>query len=234
MLFVSDRYGLHSERPQGLRPCFLPRPAADDRVDLRVWVLTSSSNFASSLPFLCFCHHTTAFSRRLRPSPAGHESFRLINGPHFNLSNYSAIRPQLRRYTITVFSIKNQFYSYIARLPCPSRFRSLTYPLDQQNVKHHRSAAENVGSEKLQKDGELMSLDMLFVDHENTMIQGSIHHRRIPQFRASLEEGRIYTIHNFDVVPAYHRFKITTNTKSIRFTYTTTLQTDEKNASLNY
>ncbi|XP_010435094.1 PREDICTED: uncharacterized protein LOC104718961 isoform X2 [Camelina sativa] len=66
-------------------------------------------------------------------------------------------------------------------------------------------------------NGTLMSLDMLFLDEKENVIQGSIYHRRIAKFEDHLEEGKMYLISNFEVVPTYGYYKVTDNPFTIRF-----------------
>ncbi|XP_019091966.1 PREDICTED: uncharacterized protein LOC104742206 [Camelina sativa] len=70
-------------------------------------------------------------------------------------------------------------------------------------------------------NGTLMSLDMLFLDEKENVIQGSIFHRFIGKFKGHLEKGKMYLISNFEVVPTYGFYKVTDNPFTIRFMETT-------------
>ncbi|CAF1904530.1 unnamed protein product [Brassica napus] len=76
----------------------------------------------------------------------------------------------------------------------------------------------------INKGGELISVDMLFIDENSTMVQGSIPALRQLQFKNRLAEGSIYTLTGFDVVRRNPRFRLSDSTFSIRFNEGTELE----------
>ncbi|CAN8257813.1 unnamed protein product [Cochlearia groenlandica] len=69
-----------------------------------------------------------------------------------------------------------------------------------------------------------MSLELHLVDNKGFAVTASIHHRRIPYYIGSLREGEIYELNNFEVVPSYERYMVTTARHSLRFTDGTQLK----------
>ncbi|CAH8316387.1 unnamed protein product [Eruca vesicaria subsp. sativa] len=51
----------------------------------------------------------------------------------------------------------------------------------------------------VRKDGQFMSLDMLLIDENSTVIQGSVNVNRQFMFRQYLSEGSVYRLSGFDV-----------------------------------
>lgn len=76
----------------------------------------------------------------------------------------------------------------------------------------------------INKGGELISVDMLFIDENSTMVQGSIPALRQLQFKNRLVEGSIYTLTGFDVVRSNPKFRFSDSTFSIRFNEGTELE----------
>uniref|UniRef100_M4F735 Replication factor A C-terminal domain-containing protein n=2 Tax=Brassica campestris TaxID=3711 RepID=M4F735_BRACM len=74
------------------------------------------------------------------------------------------------------------------------------------------------------KGGELISVDMLFIDENSTMVQGSIPALRQLQFKNRLVEGSIYTLTGFDVVRSNPKFRLSDSAFSIRFNEGTELE----------
>ncbi|KAF8096421.1 hypothetical protein N665_0309s0047 [Sinapis alba] len=69
----------------------------------------------------------------------------------------------------------------------------------------------------VRKGGELMSIDMLFVDENSTLTQGSISANRQLRFRERLIEGSLYTLSGFDVTRNNPNFRLSDAPLSIRF-----------------
>ncbi|CAF1778622.1 unnamed protein product [Brassica oleracea var. botrytis] len=69
----------------------------------------------------------------------------------------------------------------------------------------------------VRKDGELMSLDMLLLDEQSTLIHGSINSSRVDTFRRWLSEGSVYSLSGFDVARANPKFRLSDSPVSIRF-----------------
>ncbi|XP_033144119.1 uncharacterized protein LOC103848292 [Brassica rapa] len=69
----------------------------------------------------------------------------------------------------------------------------------------------------VRKDGELMSLDMLLLDEQSTLIHGSINSSRVDTFRSRLSEGSVYSLSGFDVARANPKFRLSDSPVSIRF-----------------
>uniref|UniRef100_M4CL55 DUF223 domain-containing protein n=1 Tax=Brassica campestris TaxID=3711 RepID=M4CL55_BRACM len=75
----------------------------------------------------------------------------------------------------------------------------------------------------VRKGSELMSLDMLFVDENSTLTQGSISANRQLRFRERLK-GSLYTLTGFDVTRSSHNFRLSDASFSIRFNDGTSLE----------
>ncbi|KAH0908103.1 LOW QUALITY PROTEIN: hypothetical protein HID58_031424, partial [Brassica napus] len=69
----------------------------------------------------------------------------------------------------------------------------------------------------VRKDGELMSLDMLLLDEQSTLIHGSINSSRVDTFRRRLSEGSVYSLSGFDVARANPKYRLSDSPVSIRF-----------------
>ncbi|KAG2298749.1 hypothetical protein Bca4012_010244 [Brassica carinata] len=67
------------------------------------------------------------------------------------------------------------------------------------------------------KGGELMSIDMLFLDEQSTLIQGTMNTKRIPTYRPYLNEGSIYTLSGFDVTRSNNNYRLSDAPVSVRF-----------------
>nr|POE66483.1 replication protein a 70 kda dna-binding subunit b [Quercus suber] len=72
------------------------------------------------------------------------------------------------------------------------------------------------------KNRDFMSLDMVLLDEQGNHIHARIKDAFVHQFRESLQEGNIYYIRNFGVIPYQNDYKIVTNEHSIKF-YATTI-----------
>nr|VDD33264.1 unnamed protein product [Brassica oleracea] len=77
----------------------------------------------------------------------------------------------------------------------------------------------------VRKDGELMSLDMLLLDEQSTLIHGSINSSCVDTFRRRLSEGSVYSLSGFDVARANPKFRLSDSQVSIRFNDGTFLET---------
>lgn len=62
-----------------------------------------------------------------------------------------------------------------------------------------------------------MSLDMLLLDEQSTLIHGSINSSRVDTFRRRLSEGSVYSLSGFDVARANPKFRLSDSPVSIRF-----------------
>nr|VDD36846.1 unnamed protein product [Brassica oleracea] len=69
----------------------------------------------------------------------------------------------------------------------------------------------------VRKGGEPMSVDMLFVDENSTLMQGSVGANRQLRFRDRLSEGSLYTLTGFDVTRSNTNFRLSDAPFSIRF-----------------
>lgn len=74
----------------------------------------------------------------------------------------------------------------------------------------------------MRKGGELMSVDMLFVDENSTLTQASVGANRQLRFRDRLSEGSLLT--GFDVTRSNTNFRLTDAPFSIRFSEGTELE----------
>ncbi|XP_024013212.1 uncharacterized protein LOC112087536 [Eutrema salsugineum] len=70
----------------------------------------------------------------------------------------------------------------------------------------------------VKKGGELLGVDMLFLDEKSTVTQGSINVHCLNTFKHLLREGSIYTMRGFDVTRSNNNFKLCDSKFSIRFT----------------
>ncbi|CAH8387507.1 unnamed protein product [Eruca vesicaria subsp. sativa] len=68
------------------------------------------------------------------------------------------------------------------------------------------------------RSGELMSLNMLLIDENATLMQASIAAVRQLRFRQSLTEGSVYRLTGFDVTRRNPKYRLSDATLSIRFT----------------
>ncbi|KAL0688411.1 hypothetical protein Bca4012_088088 [Brassica carinata] len=76
---------------------------------------------------------------------------------------------------------------------------------------------EVLGSEKINKRGQLMSVEMLLVDEHSTLIQGSVPETIQLTFRGRLTEGSVYTLSGFNVTRSNPKFRLSDGPVSIRF-----------------
>lgn len=67
------------------------------------------------------------------------------------------------------------------------------------------------------KGGELMSLDMLFLDEQSTLIQRTMSATRRHTYRPYLSEGSIYSLSGFDVTRSNSNFRLSDASVSIQF-----------------
>ncbi|CAH8347879.1 unnamed protein product [Eruca vesicaria subsp. sativa] len=73
------------------------------------------------------------------------------------------------------------------------------------------------GSRNSRRSGELMSIDMLFVDENTTMMQATIVAARQRRFRQFLKEGSVYSLTGFDVARSNTKYRLSDAAISIRF-----------------
>ncbi|KAF2559494.1 hypothetical protein F2Q68_00015979 [Brassica cretica] len=67
------------------------------------------------------------------------------------------------------------------------------------------------------KGGELMSVDMLFVDEQSTLIHGTVNTSRSQTYRQDFNEGSIYSLSGFDVTRSNNNFRLSDAPVSVRF-----------------
>ncbi|CAF1724314.1 unnamed protein product [Brassica napus] len=70
-----------------------------------------------------------------------------------------------------------------------------------------------------------MSLDMLLLDEQSTLIHGSINSSRIDTFRRRLSEGSVYFLSGFDIARSNPKFRLSDSLVSIRFNDETFFET---------
>ncbi|CAH8383039.1 unnamed protein product [Eruca vesicaria subsp. sativa] len=75
----------------------------------------------------------------------------------------------------------------------------------------------------VKKGGELMSLDMLFIEENSTVIQGSVNVNRQFMFMQRLSERSVYKLTGFDVTRSNPNFRMLDSPFSIRFNNGTSL-----------
>ncbi|CAH8357747.1 unnamed protein product [Eruca vesicaria subsp. sativa] len=75
----------------------------------------------------------------------------------------------------------------------------------------------------VKKGGELMSLDMLFIEENSTVIQGSVNVNRQFMFMQRLSERSVYKLTGFDVTRNNPNFRMLDSPFSIRFNNGTSL-----------
>ncbi|XP_022561634.1 uncharacterized protein LOC106410196 isoform X2 [Brassica napus] len=76
----------------------------------------------------------------------------------------------------------------------------------------------------VRKGGELMSIDILFVDENSTVTQGSVGANRQLRFMDGLCEGSLYTLTGFEVTRSNTNFRLSDAPFSIRFNEGTKLE----------
>ncbi|KAG5411423.1 hypothetical protein IGI04_007742 [Brassica rapa subsp. trilocularis] len=69
----------------------------------------------------------------------------------------------------------------------------------------------------INKGGELMSVDMLLLDENSTLVHGSVSALRQLRFRQRLTEGSVYNLSGFDVARNSPKFRLSDGPVSIRF-----------------
>ncbi|WZZ59972.1 hypothetical protein YC2023_060079 [Brassica napus] len=69
----------------------------------------------------------------------------------------------------------------------------------------------------INKEGELMSIEMLLIDEADTLVQGCVSAVHQRKFRERLAEGSVYTLSGFDVTRSNPKFKLSDGPVSIRF-----------------
>ncbi|RID80083.1 hypothetical protein BRARA_A02776 [Brassica rapa] len=70
-----------------------------------------------------------------------------------------------------------------------------------------------------------MSLDMLFLDEQSTLIHRSINSSRVDTFRRRLSEGSIYSLSGFNVARSNPKFRLSDSPVSIRLNDETFFET---------
>ncbi|WZZ34442.1 hypothetical protein YC2023_017843 [Brassica napus] len=73
-------------------------------------------------------------------------------------------------------------------------------------------------AQNIRKGGELMSLDMLLLDEQSTLIQGTVNAARLDTYRELFVEGSVYSLSGFDVTRSDNKFRLSDAPVSIRFT----------------
>lgn len=63
-----------------------------------------------------------------------------------------------------------------------------------------------------------MSLDMLLLDEQSTLIQGTVNAARLDTYRELFVEGSVYSLSGFDVTRSDNKFRLSDAPVSIRFT----------------
>ncbi|CAH8362961.1 unnamed protein product [Eruca vesicaria subsp. sativa] len=71
----------------------------------------------------------------------------------------------------------------------------------------HTAKARNTNRNS-SRSGELMSLDMLLIDENSTLMQASIAAAREVRFRQSLTEGSVYSLAGFDVTRSNPKYRL--------------------------
>ncbi|KAL0791889.1 hypothetical protein Bca101_008135 [Brassica carinata] len=69
----------------------------------------------------------------------------------------------------------------------------------------------------VKKGGELMWIDLLFVDEKSTLIHGTINSHRLKKYGDQFSEGSLYSMSGFDVTRSPNNFKISDFPLVIRF-----------------
>uniref|UniRef100_K3YD99 DUF223 domain-containing protein n=1 Tax=Setaria italica TaxID=4555 RepID=K3YD99_SETIT len=77
----------------------------------------------------------------------------------------------------------------------------------------------------LLSSGEQLSLDMILIDQEGTMMHGVINKAYMDKFKPLIEEGNVYTIANVRITPAAQKYRPVVNDRIVNFLPTTTLKT---------
>ncbi|KAM0880860.1 hypothetical protein ACQ4PT_033300 [Festuca glaucescens] len=80
--------------------------------------------------------------------------------------------------------------------------------------------------------GDIVSLDMILIDQEGTMMHGVINKAYIEKFRSFIQEGNVYTITNVKVTQAAQKFRPVENDMIILFSPTTNIEKMEDNEDI--
>ncbi|KAL0696929.1 hypothetical protein Bca4012_064109 [Brassica carinata] len=79
-------------------------------------------------------------------------------------------------------------------------------------------------AKNINKRGQLMSLEMLLIDEQSTLVQGSVPASFQLMFRGRLTEGSVYNLSGFDVTRSSPKFKLSDGPISIHFNEGTTFE----------
>ncbi|WZZ09137.1 hypothetical protein YC2023_095058 [Brassica napus] len=72
-------------------------------------------------------------------------------------------------------------------------------------------------AKNINKGGELISVDMLLIDENSTVVHGSIPASRQLRFKNRLSEGSVYTLSGFDVTRSSPKYRLSDAPVSVRF-----------------
>ncbi|CAF1784549.1 unnamed protein product, partial [Brassica napus] len=72
-------------------------------------------------------------------------------------------------------------------------------------------------AKNVNKGGELISVDMLLIDENSTVVHGSIPASRQLRFKNRLSEGSVYTLSGFDVTRSSPKYRLSDAPVSVRF-----------------
>ncbi|KVI04488.1 protein of unknown function DUF223 [Cynara cardunculus var. scolymus] len=79
------------------------------------------------------------------------------------------------------------------------------------------------------KNGELISLDMVFIDEMGTLMATTIRRNLVSKFKHLLKEGLVYTVKNFKVVVNSGAYRVVNSKFKITFTLLTTIKREDNN-----
>ncbi|MCD7451450.1 hypothetical protein HAX54_011958 [Datura stramonium] len=75
----------------------------------------------------------------------------------------------------------------------------------------------------LNKNGELITVEMIFIDEKGNLMHGTIRRNQVQRFKDKLIEGSLFTIKNFKVVEAIGRCKPVENSLALIFIASTVI-----------
>ncbi|KAL0670645.1 hypothetical protein Bca4012_033349 [Brassica carinata] len=74
----------------------------------------------------------------------------------------------------------------------------------------------------MKRSGELMGIDMIFVNAKSSLMPATVNFNRLPTFRRRLKAGALFTISGFDVTRCNQNVRLTDSSLTIRFSDATT------------
>ncbi|KAH0886296.1 hypothetical protein HID58_062392 [Brassica napus] len=106
---------------------------------------------------------------------------------------------------------------FMAGLPVTLHPRKLSLCKAVSAVRRNESSSRN-----MKRSGELMGIDMIFVNAKSSLMPATVNFNRLPTFRRRLKAGALFTISGFDVTRCNQNVRLTDSSLTIRFSDATT------------